>query len=548
MKRGTPPTIPSAFLDIKLAFNERVKKAVAKLRAAGRNAIHTVDLSDLSVRERDFALKVWHLPEDVDLPSYIEKWIVHQQRFGQPRLDDYLPDLAAMLGQPEMLWLLGNWAYPETASTGPKPAYSGSKAAMCHMGAFGISPHVNDSVAALRGSREERDVFAWAFELGARLTGREGKEPPFRMVAKPSNVYRHMPKLSGTLGRRAMEANVRMLRSLDALYPHMKIGRVGGVDGTAVAAWCPQRKSKDNDHEAKLRARATHAGFRFYSHDGGKHDVVEGEAYKIEHVKAWRGYYLVVLVDYCTGRPIVWTLMDASHDEAKALKELLRLLFEFWPDCPLETIVGDGAWDEDWAHELCERYYGIHLVASRTNETRLDAKHHIADESDAIAYFDGRGQAFCRAHRKALKWVGNAFANREGLAPGEPAPETHFRLRFKCEDGCGTPSMQMREHWTAFAYYPHTPFSKRQRYAERHALLDHRNVCESAFNALKVGHGLATVGADRLRLTDFDSVHALIDLSFCMGTALLLAQERDKLGVGYSTPPRADDQPTAAAA
>jgi hypothetical protein len=94
----------------------------------------------------------------------------------------------------------------------------------------------------------------------------------------------------------------------------------------------------------------------------------------------------------------------------------------------------------------------------------------------------------------------------------------------------------MSRHWTALASYPHNPLGKRKRYAERHALLAHRNVCESLFNALKAGHGIATVGADRLRVTDFDTVHALVDLSFCMGTALMLGQGRNKLGVGYATP------------
>lgn len=74
------------------------------------------------------------------------------------------------------------------------------------------------------------------------------------------------------------------------------------------------------------------------------------------------------------------------------------------------------------------------------------------------------------------------------------------------------------------------------RYAERHALLAHRNVCESLFNALKAGHGIATVGADRLRLNDFDTVHALVDLSFCMSTALMLGHKRDKYAASHAVP------------
>jgi hypothetical protein len=188
--------------------------------------------------------------------------------------------------------------------------------------------------------------------------------------------------------------------------------------------------------------------------------------------------------------------------------------------------------------------YGVHLVASRTDQRRLNATHNLSPrESKLIGSFNGRGEVFCRAHHNQLKYVGNSLVSRDGLAPGEAAPESHFRLRFHCEDGCGTPSLQMRHHWAALAYYPHNPHGQRKRYAERHALFAHRNVCESLFNALKVGHGIATVGADRLRLNDFDTVHAMVDLSFCMGTALMLGHERDKLGhVGYVTPPTQPEQ------
>jgi hypothetical protein len=96
-------------------------------------------------------------------------------------------------------------------------------------------------------------------------------------------------------------------------------------------------------------------------------------------------------VDYCTGRPIVWAMIDASWDEAKTLAELLRLLYELWPDCPLTTIVADGAWDREEAYKLCEVNYGVHLTASRTNRIRLNARHNLDPrESKLIGSFNGR--------------------------------------------------------------------------------------------------------------------------------------------------------------
>ena len=546
MKPVNPPDVPRSFLERKFPFSEKIKAALKKLRDAGDDR-RSVTLSHLTDLEREFVLKTAHLPEDVDLAAYCEAWIRTRQRFAMPRVRDYVDDLAVMLGQPEVLaCLLGGWANPPRRSTGPTPSHTGSKGVMLVEAALGISPHTDDNFEYLRGNPEAQEVCARAMDEAAHLAGEESV--PFRLANSTDSVLRHMhgarnaTGLAATLGDSAMEANVRMLRSLAALYPNMPICETAGIDGTAVAAWVEQTKGFTKDQEALLRSRVPCAGFRFYSYDGGKHDVAEGEKVDAKRVKFWRGYYLVVLVDFCTGRPIVWTLVDASWDEAKTLHELLRVLYELWPDCPLKTIVGDGAWDEDWAHELCEVNYGVHLVASRTDERRLNAEHPVSErQSEVIAYFNGRGEAFCRAHREPLKRLGSGFPKSRdelGLAPGEAAPEAQFRVRFKCEHGCGTPSLQMRRHWTALAHYPHAPNGQRKRFAERHALLAHRNVCESLFNALKVGHGIATSGADRLRLNDFDTVHALVDLSFCMGTALMLGHERNKLGVGYATPER----------
>jgi hypothetical protein len=530
--------VPRSYTNPEIPFRERVKAALAWVRKHPERDLRQLDLSGLSTDERDFVLKTAHLPEDVDLNLYSEAWVRFRQRFAMPSLRGYVGDLAVMLGQPEVLsCLLGLWPYPPARSTGPKPSYSGSKAVMLFMAALGMSAHVDDAFESVTENPAAKSVFEWAFAEAAELAGEA--PVPFRLAGSVESVLRHLPWLAGMLGRRAMEANVRMLRSLAALYPNLPIVHVGGVDGTAVTAWVKQKSGRTKDEEALLRARASHAGFRSYNRRfGKKEDVAQGEIVDAKQGKFWRGYHLVALVDYCTGRPIVWTLVDASWDEAKTLHELLRVLYELWPDCPLKTIVSDGAWDEEDWHELCERNYGVHLVASRTtDERKINAKHNVPErESQLIDYFDGRGQAFCRAHHQPLSYVGNGFPKRDGLAPGEATPEAQFRLRFHCKDGCGTPSLQMARHWTALAYYPHHANGQRKRYAERHALLAHRNVCESLFNALKVGHGIATVGADRLRLNHFDTVHALIDLSFCMGTALMLGQERDKLGVGYATP------------
>jgi hypothetical protein len=542
MKPRKAPEAPKSFSDPRMPFNDSVTKARKELHDAGGDW-RRVNLSHLSPLQREFVLKTKHLDDDVDLVAYCAGWLRNRQLFAMPRLRGYVGDLLVMVFQTEILDLLGRWLNPARKSAGPKAAHSGSKAVMLLMAALGIGPHVDDNVEYLRGHPDAQEVLACALDEATRVAGTEPE--PFRLANSTDSVLKHLPALANKLGRLAMQANVRMLRALAALHPSLPICVVGGIDGTAVPAWIRQTQGFTEDEQAELQTRVPAAGFRCYSHEGGKHDVADGEKVNAKKVKLWRGYYLVVLVDYCTGRPIVWTLVNASWDEAQTLTELLQVLYEFWPDCPLTTIVTDGAWDKKWAHELCEVNYGIHLVASRSNQVRLDATHNVSPrDSKLIESFNGRGEVFCREHHKPLQFVGNEFPKRDGLAPGEAAPESQFRLRFKCSDGCGSPSLQMRHHWTALAYYSHTAANgQHKRYAERQALLAHRNVCESLFNALKVGHGIATVGADRLRLNDLGTVQAMVDLSFCMGTALMLGEERDKVvAIGHSMPPTDPEQ------
>jgi len=537
VKIGRVTPAPDVFDDARLLASNEVVEAQQKIREA--KSVEAADLQKFDNRVQEVAVRTWTLPEDVDLPFYVTKWKKLKRCFAMPRLRGYSDDMAVMLGQPEIQSsLLGRWLNPPARPSGPKPAYAGSKAVLLVMGALGIGPHVDNNYEVLAGNARLREVCSWALDRAA--TAAKRVDESFRLAGCVESVLKHLPALVDTLGRLPMEANVQMLRSLAAMYPNLPICTVGGIDGAAFAAWAKQRWGRSEQDEAKLTKNAPSAGFRSYNRrNGKKQDAAPGEVVDAKIGKVWRGYHLVVLVDYCSGRPIVWSLVNAKWDEAKQLRELLRVLYELWPDCPLTTIVGDGAWDEKWAHEVCEVGYGLHLVASRTiDSTDLDAEHKLSEgESEVIDYFDGKGQAFCRDHKQPMKLLGNEAPKREGLVPGEASPESQFRLRFKCDSGCGTPSLQMARHWTALAYYPHTPNGKVKRYAERYALLAHRNVCESLFNALKVGHGMATVGADRLRLTDLQSVRALVDLSFCMGTALMLGQERNRLGVSYDTPP-----------
>jgi hypothetical protein len=241
-------------------------------------------------------------------------------------------------------------------------------------------------------------------------------------------------------------------------------------------------------------------------------------------VKFWRGYYLVVLVDRATQAPIVWTLRNAQWDEARAIKEILFFLDEEWPDSPLERVGADSAWDENWAYEYCEGA-GVHLIAARGRaKIERNAKTPLPF-SEGIGWFDERGMAWCRHHQLPMHYVGAQFAGDK-------------RTRWRCPHGCeGTPGIQMSEGWAALPYYPHHSVGRPDLHAMRLAILARRNSCEALFSGLKCRQKLGLAGAARTRLTDYDSVLALISLALMLRTAFLLASVRIEQGLHPDVPP-----------
>jgi hypothetical protein len=287
------------------------------------------------------------------------------------------------------------------------------------------------------------------------------------------------------------------------------------MDGTDVAAWIKQVGIRDPEMEKKLRARMPKAGARLivYGSDG-KTSPEEGEQIYVSYAswKFWRGYYLVVLIEQRTGIPLVWELRDAAEDEARALRTLIWRLRELWPDCPLEIIVGDTAWDEKWAVRWCLEH-GLWAVFRRHPSLRETTYSLTYDESHSIAYFNGEGRAFCRQHHQELQY---STADRDKR-----------RLRLVCPSGCGKLSLPMNYNWAVLgSKYPMNPVGRPDLHAMRLALLARRNSCEALFSALKVGNKLGLRGADRTRLPRFETVQALTSIALMFRTAFVLAALR----------------------
>lgn len=250
-------------------------------------------------------------------------------------------------------------------------------------------------------------------------------------------------------------------------------------------------------------------------------------------------------------------LILAAWDEARAIKELFWRLYELWPDCPMEIIVGDSAWDEEWACEFTELLYGVHGIfrlkpSSRAREYNLNGF-----DSEYMHRYTGEGLAFCRDHKAPLDIAGFQLGRRWTidpdtgaripLAPGDPSRRSDFRVRFRHGKNqpwnCGKPSLglaanrDLRGRFAIFPFYPHHMFGFPDRHAFRLAMLARRNACETLNSSLKVGNKAGNQGAARIRLEDYERVRMLISIALTMKTAFALAEERTRAGEFPETPP-----------
>lgn len=541
MRSRPAPALP-AFMRPEYARHSRIQAAIETLASSdlGLAATKTL-LAPFSLQEREYIRYMTKLRRrgPFDQKLYMQAFRDTAQVVAMPRVTDLHFDAFAALCQPEMVAALADWE----VTRGRRGAEANTTFAQALMTMLVFEPgtHVKGTYLNLQQQPQMLQLFARIEQLVAAYAGRPARSFLAREYTTVLDQITALSASAHTLdgfAYRLMRANVETVRALAELFPGAGIGCVGVVDGTDIAAWSPQ--------DAEGSPRTPRAALKVIEYGrGGKRDITndpEAASSRAGFAKVWNGYYLVALVELKTGLPLVWTLRSANHDEAPALKELLFLLYELWPDCPLETVVGDAAWDEaDWV-ELCELNYGIHPVFRRSdahanpehllkggrskwNDTRASAC------SDTLAGYSGRGIPFCRAHGAQLSFAGGTWGNRSGLQPGDAADPAGFRVRFDCPDGCGRPGLPTGIDWDAFPYWPHHSHGQPDRYAMRLALENRRNIVECAFASLKTVSQLGLRGAARTRLTDFDTVRTLISLAFTIRSSLLLADQRIQRGL-----------------
>ncbi len=443
--------------------------------------------------------------------------------------DKLAEDLGLLFAQPEMAEFYASWD-GQRGPSGPAPNFATSKALMTVVGVSGISAHADDCYAELAGGEQALWSLFSALET----------EPPLR----PSG-YRHackqMPKLAGGIGD-AIATNVKMVRALAELHPGRGIGERLLIDGMPLPAWCKQvGLGKTERQEAWRRRNTPEAGARAIKYDkSGKTDVEHSDSAKrvlSTGGKFWRGYWLVVIADQATGLPLVWTIHDAKQNENTAIVPLLSDLYRLWPECPAKVIAGDSAWDQDAWCRLCEVDYGIHPIFRLHQESKPQDVEGFSRDGSVTAYTK-TGQLICAEHRELLEYAGAEAPVRDGLRPGQTAPEGEFRVRGECTEGCGKLALRMKTDWSKLTFYPHFRVGRASetKHAYRRAMLVRLNGIEGIFERLQIGRKLGTEGADRTRIRNKGAHEMIISLGLLSMTAATLADQRRQRGINYPAP------------
>ena len=433
--RPDPKAAPQKLPAAKLRHDPQVMKWVQRLK--GDPAARPMDLSETELR--------WVMEEvmrrrgdefsDTHFAKAMAKTV---PVLAHPQVTDSIEDLDHIFAQPEMIEFWRAWTAARPKA-GPAPNLEFAKAMLATMAVPGITSRGDDAHRLLLGAPALQATFD---ELSAR-TGRVYTSTCY------SAAMRLIHKAATPCHQLALYTNIEMLKELRALG-FDEIGKRLLIDGSAVPAWAqqvsagrlpknptPQQQAAHDRREADLRKCAEEAGFRMLAHTrNGKvvpADEKVGSGLRAGKVKAWRGYYLVVIADQATGLPMVWSLVDASEDEARQIIPLLSQLFSLWPelhdDRITEMIAGDSAWDEDPWCRLCEVDYGIAPIFRLHN---TDHPPQIVPPGQTrgtrVVAVTPYGELMCRGHMHPCKMVKFEPHKRDPTLKAGQSEKADFRV------------------------------------------------------------------------------------------------------------------------
>jgi len=315
---------------------------------------------------------------------------------------------------------------------------------------------------------------------------------------------------------------LRNLPGIDALYK--QIGRYAAIDGTDTQAnveQIPATGGNGSRHDKLIRGKRTKAGYK-----------AAGLG------KVYRGTKEMVLVCVLTGLPLVWGMYDGNVSERAATIELLNRLYELWPDCPLEYLIGDALYeDEQDFNAIIEFGYGIRPVFHRKQSEAvygaqvawteghrtMKGQFGVPECAHGLMKFRGTEGFLTREKRQEI--LGDDGKPLDPLAE-IPIKHQAARIRWECPGGepnCKEVATYVKDDARVYTYLPRAGNSKRA--VLRQALYLKRNRIESVFADLK-NSGIASPKHMVARWADDHETEHLIGARLTYMTAKRLVHER----------------------
>jgi hypothetical protein len=313
-----------------------------------------------------------------------------------------------------------------------------------------------------------------------------------------------------------LKANLDLIRVLQRIVdpsgrPHPRIGQIGIVDATRLYAPVAQIAPRTERFlEALRRPGMERVSISTYKR-GDQYDTVIG----------WRA---PVIVDQSTMLPLVWAIAPANADENQLLfGHLLPTLFRHWPECPMNALVGDSAYDTERTCRDLERLYSLHPIFTRGEPRETNVSRNRGRGWRVVD-----GQPYCRCGGMKLRGRDDFYEAdqrlKDGVPRGTPPPENDNlpRIRWTCPNRlCPEVSLWVAENPRDHTWWPRGGDSV---WAYRRRALElYRSGVESLFAVAK-HNGIGTHDGRALWARD-RGIAWLLGLHLLGRTALRVAHE-----------------------
>jgi Transposase DDE domain len=441
-------------------LSRRLEWIAEDLRRAGRAG------SEEEVYELAAARLEDECREDPRMSKALNEWAPSSRAPDRGSVEFYA-ELAATCALPTVSTLLRQIAL-SPSRRGPLSSLSGAAAGLMLMASRGGSSIVRQAYEDLKGS----PAASWALahpKIDVGLTQFHKQIIALTGRTRPG----HDP-------RALVPANLALIRQLRALTDqegrpkHPLIGQVGIVDATFMPAPVEQGGPNSPQRIQALRR----AGMDLV--DMGSHKKKRNE------YRTVTGWIAATIVDLATSLPLVWVVASASAAERTVLLEqLLPLLFKYWPDCPMHTLIGDAGYEGENVCRVLEDHYSLHPVFMRGEDRETT---NVGRGQSPVKVING--QPYCRCGPMKLRSPEGFYKAAErlsdGVPRGAPTPKRREppRVRWSCPNGlCREQFLWVAQDPRDHTFWPRGGDSRRA-YIRR-ALEVRRTAVESQFGIAK---------------------------------------------------------------